>query len=111
MTILITEAEQCLIAVKALSAISNKEDDLPDPSMITVLFACEVTQVFRTPEPITNIIEQGNEFIQSSIAIVSTLQTISMSKVMNNIMAQVNEDAEPPAPAQCHTGQAWQPTK
>ena len=111
MTILTTETEQHLITAKVLSAISNKEDDLPDPSMIIVSFAYEVTQVSRTPEPITNTIEQGNESIQSSTVIASTLQTISTSKAMNNTMAQANGDAEPSAPAQHHTGQAWQPTK
>ena len=106
MTILTTETEQHLIAAKALNAINNEEDDLSDSSTITVPFTHKITQVSKTSESITNIIEQGNESIQSSITIASTLQTISMSKVMNNIMAQANEDAEPPAPAQHHTGQA-----
>ena len=104
MTILATETEQHLIAAKIFDTISNKKNDFSDPFIITVPFIYEVTQVPRIPEPITNIIEQGNESIQSSITITSTLQTISMSKAINNTMAQANEDAEPPAPAQCHTG-------
>ena len=111
MTILATEAEQNLITVKALSAISNKKDDFSDFFTITVSFAHKVTQVPRTPKSITNIIKQGNEPIQSSTIIISTLQIISTSKAMNNIIAQTNEDAEPPASAQYHTGQAQQSTK
>ena len=61
MTILATEAEQCFIAAKTFDAISNEEDDLSDSFTITVPFAYEVTQVPKTPESITNTIEQSNK--------------------------------------------------
>ena len=63
MTILVIKIEQHLITAKILNIISNKEDNLPDPFKIAVPFAYKVTQVPRTPEPIINIIEQGNESI------------------------------------------------
>ena len=103
--------------------------------MVARSFASEVIQVPGTLEPIANTTEQVNEPIHTSTAIASTypapedfateapapaeapmtegltLQAINTSEVMNNIMAQANEDAEPPALAQRRTGWARQPTK